>query len=206
MSQKPDGMWSGPEFYRWRLKEYGPTAKGQGWFDEETQQLRFDRAMSSIPPKGTLLDVGCGVGDLYAALQQKGWKGQYVGIDNVPEMIEHAKARYPEADFQCHNLWEVASEVDTVVALGVMTWEWDTMRVIQHLWRMTRVVLIYTHRSMWGPIDQEVDVVMDPADALKVIRCPLTVIRQDYHSREFMAIHYKAQLGCLPKNNTGLDK
>ena len=55
------------------------------WEKEEIQSL------SQIPPKSTLLDVGCGVGRIAIYLQNKGHK--VVGFDSCPEALQIAEAQ-----------------------------------------------------------------------------------------------------------------
>jgi len=55
------------------------------WEDEEIQSL------NKIPPKSTILDVGCGVGRIAIYLQNKGHK--VVGLDSCPEALQITKAQ-----------------------------------------------------------------------------------------------------------------
>ena len=48
----------------------------------------------------SILDVGCGYGDLFAFLRDRGWRGRYVGIDIVPALIEAGHSKYPGADLR----------------------------------------------------------------------------------------------------------
>ena len=47
-----------------------------------------------------VLDVGCGVGDLYGYALRQGLRVRYTGLDILPEMVAHARGRYPEARFE----------------------------------------------------------------------------------------------------------
>lgn len=49
-----------------------------------------------IPADGSVLEVGCGQGDLLAALPNAVRKG----IDYLPEMVERARARHPDVAFE----------------------------------------------------------------------------------------------------------
>src|SRR6266853_2487698 len=48
-----------------------------------------------IPPGLRVLEVGCGLGDLLAAVRPS----RGVGVDFSPAMIELARGRHPELDF-----------------------------------------------------------------------------------------------------------
>ena len=53
-----------------------------------------------------ILDVGCGNGELYAFLEQAGYKVHYTGIDASEELLAIARARYPTAIFEQRDLLE----------------------------------------------------------------------------------------------------
>jgi SAM-dependent methyltransferase len=84
------------------LKPYREAVQQQGagfyatlWNSRETQQLRFDVMIRMCDFSGvTLLDAGCGTGDLANHLIESGVKFQrYIGIDAVAEMIHAAQQR-----------------------------------------------------------------------------------------------------------------
>lgn len=47
--------------------------------------------LSTLEPNATVLDLGCGTGNLRAALRLRGWKGHFVGVDVADKAIELAK-------------------------------------------------------------------------------------------------------------------
>jgi cyclopropane fatty-acyl-phospholipid synthase-like methyltransferase len=78
------------------LPEYGVL----GWESEEAQRLRFDMLLSSVELEGkTLLDVGCGTGNLLEYIRSKGVNVTYTGVDILDKMIERAKAKQLGAEF-----------------------------------------------------------------------------------------------------------
>lgn len=78
------------------LPEYGIL----GWESEEAQRLRFDMLLSSVDLEGkTLLDVGCGTGNLLEYINSKGINVSYTGVDILDKMIEKAKQKQLKANF-----------------------------------------------------------------------------------------------------------
>lgn len=68
-----------------------------------------------------VLDLGCGNGRYFEYLKEK--KVNYFGVDNSEKLIEIAKARYPEADFQVAdalNLPFPDNFFDKVVSIAVL--------------------------------------------------------------------------------------
>ncbi len=96
------------EHYMRLLEEHGPTARGVGWKDEKYQARQFAALLEVIPeawePKRrrvskenhpiSLLDIGCGIGDLCSHFHDMFPFGEYTGIDNMPEMLEAAIAKH----------------------------------------------------------------------------------------------------------------
>ena len=56
-----------------------------------------------IPADASVLEVGCGEGDLLAALPN----ARRAGLDYLPETIERARARHPEIAFEVGRLWRL---------------------------------------------------------------------------------------------------
>jgi len=73
----------------------------------EGQRFRFEK-LSEIGQlnKCRILEIGCGIGDLLPYLNKKFNGINYTGIDIVPELINYAKNKYPNAAFQCIDLLE----------------------------------------------------------------------------------------------------
>lgn len=76
-----------------------------GWGSAESQRRRFEvLAAVAAPLAGTVLDVGCGLGDLYLYLKETGFEGAYHGVDLHPGMVAAARARLPEARFEAMDI------------------------------------------------------------------------------------------------------
>jgi len=102
------------------LPEYGIL----GWESEEAQRLRFSVLLSSVNIEGKrLLDVGCGTGNLYEYITEKGINFDYVGVDILQSMVDMANAKNLDAEFRCidifkHNPFEENS-FDVVYSSGI---------------------------------------------------------------------------------------
>ncbi|MGE0441746.1 MAG: trans-aconitate 2-methyltransferase [Gemmatimonadales bacterium] len=94
------------EHYRARFAEHGDAALATQ-MSRAGQAFRFEKLFEIADLDGaSVLDVGCGLGDMYPALRTRYPAARYQGIDVVPEMVAHAAAKYPEVAFRCHNLLE----------------------------------------------------------------------------------------------------
>src|SRR6202008_4556529 len=90
--------------YRQLFQEHGPTSLA-AQCSPEGQRMRFDELTRIADLSGSeVLDLGCGIADFYPILSEKFSGLRYTGVDLVPEMIEYARAKYPEASFECRDI------------------------------------------------------------------------------------------------------
>ena len=87
-----------------------------------SQRMRFEGFLQFNDVRGrTLLDVGCGVGDLYADLQRRGIACDYCGFDLSSEMAQRCRERFPDAEFFSGDFlqWEPGQRFDFVAAIAI---------------------------------------------------------------------------------------
>jgi SAM-dependent methyltransferase len=70
--------------------------------------------LQQAPRRGTVIDLGCGAGDLAGPVCEAGF--DYLGIDLSPDMIALARSRFPEAQFREGSAFDLA-EVEGVTAI-----------------------------------------------------------------------------------------
>ena len=70
------------------------------WACAESQQTRFAVLADNVDLTGrSLLDIGCGLGDLWAFLNERGAGVDYTGVDIIEKMVLAARDRYPNGRF-----------------------------------------------------------------------------------------------------------
>lgn len=85
-----------------------------------------------IPPGSSVLEIGCGKGDLLAAMAPR--KG--VGIDMTPEMVALARQRHPELEFYVADVldFELPGLVfDFIILSDVVNDLWDLQAALERL-------------------------------------------------------------------------
>ncbi len=89
------------ERYDRRLAEFGPTERALGWGAKGRSRIRFEVLAAQWDLRDArVLDVGCGFGDLYGYLRERGADGvRYTGVDINPSLLAVARERYPDARF-----------------------------------------------------------------------------------------------------------
>lgn len=84
--------------YAERLERLGPVPQALGWRDRAQQELRFDVIAAGLPglAQASLLDVGCGFGDLHGHVKSR----RYVGCDISPEVLAVARKQFADVSFE----------------------------------------------------------------------------------------------------------
>jgi hypothetical protein len=106
-----------------------------------------------IPPDASVLEIGCGSGELLARLRA----GRKVGVDVSPRQIEAARQRLPEAKFsvQAGELLELGETFDVIIISDTLNLAADVQRLFERLHavshRDTRL-LVNFQNSLWRPL------------------------------------------------------
>jgi SAM-dependent methyltransferase len=118
------------ERYSNRYKKLGYDVKTLGWGTSEQQTFRFNEALKGIDFTNikTVLDIGCGFGDLLAITIAKGIQlNKYTGWDINPDLIKEAqkiwKGNKVPNEFKVVNIAEANLEneiADAGIMLGVL--------------------------------------------------------------------------------------
>jgi len=130
----------------------GNTPKGELpvlWPSRASQLLRF-RTLAEIDDLNdkTILDVGCGFGEFYYWLVERGVQlKDYVGIDLHPDVIRQAREAHPELKLSCTDILEndfQPDELDYVIASGLFNVElddWDerTGLILDEMFRISKM-------------------------------------------------------------------
>ncbi len=105
-----------------------------------------------VAPGQRVLELGCGEGDLLAALQPS----VGVGVDLTAEMIARARRKHPELRFITADVerLDLDETFDAIVATDLVNELWDVQAWLERLRRLchsrTRVVLSFYNRA-WQP-------------------------------------------------------
>lgn len=114
------------------------------------QQLLEKYYRFFIPPGLTVLELGCGHGDLLASLSPS----LGVGIDFSDQMIQKARQKHPELHFIQADIHEmpVDEKFDVIILSDLVNDLWDVQAVMENIRRLshpgTRVVINY-YNNLW---------------------------------------------------------
>ncbi len=113
------------KFYKDALDRFGSEdVRSVQWTSLYGQRRRFEVLLNvGDVSGGSVLDVGCGLGDLYKFLSQEGIQVDYTGIDIVPEFIDAAKESFPEVRFENKDIFEIDESFDYCFASGALSFK-----------------------------------------------------------------------------------
>ena len=169
------------KFYDERVLKYGNTLNAVRHKSKYTQELRHTILSRIVTKMGaSVLDVGCGFGDLFSFLKGMGWKGDYTGIDISEQMllIAREKQKFQSANFFKHDISEPIKlgKYDYVLSSGTMeirifnnfeqyTW---ARRIIENMWKTCNIAMAFNMRSTWeGDLKSGDSFAYDPQKILK---------------------------------------
>lgn len=166
--------------YRERWEKFGYDPRTLGW-NKGRQRARFAAALDGVRERfDSILDVGCGFGDLFGFLHQRGWQGRYVGVDIVPELLEEGTRRFGAlgAEFQFGDFSRQSGQVTTDVAIAIGMFNHvlgnDNAAFIREtlgsMWKATRKVIVADFMSTAAEIRHPHLFYFSPEDAAGLAR------------------------------------
>jgi len=191
--------------YNARLQEFGVSSAALGWGHTGKQVLRFAvLAREALErPNCSVLDIGCGFGDLYAFLTNRGWKGRYTGIDINPTLLGKARERFAGATFLEADVMQNPDAVpahDFVIMSGVFNHRMKSGDTAKHVLALltaatakARYCTCADFLSTWVDFQNPDGWHTDPAWALSVGRgiSRRLALRADYMPYEFSLFLYR---------------
>lgn len=132
-------------YHRKRYRQFGTDrARTLGWRDKYSQISRFEALCRGLTLDGSsLLDIGCGYGDLLAFIEFNNLRPQsYIGIDQQKQFISEARKRdfRTQSEFVCGDFSTlVLPRSDYVFASGSLNYQSanpnHTIEMIEKMYR-----------------------------------------------------------------------
>lgn len=189
-------------FHHERIEMFGKGTSGAlGWKSDQNQGIRFE-ILSQIGDMNELsvLDVGCGHGDLRPYLGKKYPDLRYAGIDQMEEFLDVATERYgslPNTTFYLGDCWSAKlPNMDYILASGFLAYRNSQpdfiYKMIERLFASCR--LGFGFNLLKNVKDPEgILVNYDPKDILNYCKqlTPKVVLRDGYAADDFTIFMYR---------------
>jgi cyclopropane fatty-acyl-phospholipid synthase-like methyltransferase len=119
------------------------------WTVQGSQEKNFNLIKPFIKNGDTLLDYGCGIGDLISFLKSNNINiSDYLGVDINKNFIDLSKKSYPNNNFQLiKNVNDIKRKWDIISCIGVFTWyigKDDFVNTIHKLYNICNKELLIT--------------------------------------------------------------
>ncbi|GGJ32874.1 methyltransferase domain-containing protein [Deinococcus roseus] len=108
---------------------------------QQEREAPFLDLVSHLKPlqAPSIIDLGCGPGNLTVKLLEAYPDAQVLGIDSSPEMLVRAAALSSEqVQFAMQDLREISGSYDIVFSHAVLQWVPDHPAVLRHLWNLLK--------------------------------------------------------------------
>jgi ubiquinone/menaquinone biosynthesis C-methylase UbiE len=191
------------ERYSKRIQQLGPVVQALGWRNHEQQQLRFKIIAEGLPQLegASILDIGCGFGDLYNYLAPQVTPEKYIGCDISSEVLHVARTRYPDVRFDLRDVLEMPypeQSIDYVCISGIFNHRIDDnenflKQMLKTAYRICKRGLAVNMTTNQVDFRDETLYYFSPESVLRFSRTlsKRVAIRQDYPLYEFTAFIYR---------------
>jgi SAM-dependent methyltransferase len=191
------------EYYNRKFDQFGKSPKALDWGSQEVQERRFEVLLGIGSVKNCkVLDVGCGLGDMYAYIKNRGFEVEYVGYDINPRFIEHCRENYPDAKFEIMNIQEdqVKEQFDYIFTSGMFNVGFDgdlnlIGDIVRTFYNMTNMGTAVNFTSTLGDFQSPNIDYYDPSEIVALAKTITRdiVLRHDYLPHDFTLYLYKKQ-------------
>ncbi len=149
------------------------------WASAASQHERFEVLLREVPLAGlSLLDIGCGLGDLKALLDERGLEVDYTGTDVLECMVDACRKRFPDGRFIHANVFAgddvPPGAFDVVFVSGVFNLDLGNNMAflptaLRRMLEMARQYAVFNllHRRMTTPDTRYFT--YEPADVLAIL-------------------------------------
>ncbi|MBI4836458.1 MAG: class I SAM-dependent methyltransferase [Candidatus Abawacabacteria bacterium] len=147
--------------------------------------------------KRSILDVGCGLGNLLPYIASKSNNFTYHGIDIMPEFIAQAQASYPEFNFSVADFWsdDFQEKADIVLTSGTLNFAIldieQRKKMIKKLFDQSNSATVF-NMSGQHPVSKDISSkgLIRYVDALEIFNYCFSltkkiVFRHHYHKYDF---------------------
>jgi SAM-dependent methyltransferase len=190
--------------YQSSYRKHGVDPKALKWHSEKAARQRYKQIVVGIDfNKKSILDVGCGFGNIIPYIVDKTSIFSYTGIDLVPEFVREAKKIYPKYKFLLGDYFKqpLEKKFDIIICCGALNGNYKNnlgfrKKAIKAMFDHAKERLVFNmagrhpkprtakHSNVWF------------ADSKRIFKYCKTLsrkvlLKEDYHSNDFTIVMFK---------------
>ncbi|MFC1626019.1 class I SAM-dependent methyltransferase [Patescibacteria group bacterium] len=172
--------------YKESFEKYGVDPRSLKWRSLKAAQQRYKEIISLVDFEGkSVLDVGCGFGDITKFITVRTSNFSYLGVDRMDEFIKVARKKHPRYRFVVTDYFKkpLSEKFDVVIANGCLNSNLDDnlkfrKRAIKTLFEHTKEFLIFNMAGTYPQLKTGKKSNIWFADALEIQKYCLTLSRE----------------------------
>lgn len=193
--------------YKQKFERFGVSPKSLQWKTKGAAHQRFRQFWAEIDfTSRTVLDVGCGFGELGNFLTKRYENVTYKGVDIMPEFIDSGRKIYPSLDLEVMDFFKQAKpEVfNTIICSGALNSNVGTEEenikfrkdAIKTMFDHTTDVLAFNMSGGHPALENNLESNIWYSDSLEILEYCMSltrrvILRQNYHPSDFTIFMYK---------------
>lgn len=190
--------------YQKTFRKYGVGPRALRWHSKKAATQRYEQIVADIDFEGkSILDVGCGFGDIIPYISAKAKKFEYLGIDITPEFIREAKKLYFGHKFMVGNYFAkpLKENFDVVICSGALNANVrDNLdfrkKAIKTMFKHAKEVFVFNMVGRYPQPKTSSKSNVWFANPLEILEYCLgltkkVILRHHYHSRDFTIVMFK---------------
>lgn len=190
--------------YKKSFDKFGDDPRSLQWNSRESAEIRYKQLVEDIDfHNKTVLDVGCGFGDIISFIKAKSKEFYYTGVDVVPEFIKTASEKYPAHKFTKRDYFgnPMQKKFDIILTSGTLNSSSKNAilyrkKAIKTLWEHTNQVLAFNMAGGYPQPESKKGGRVFYANSLEVLQYCLEftsklIFKHHYHKKDFTVIMYK---------------
>jgi SAM-dependent methyltransferase len=188
--------------YNSSLSSHGESPQSLKWASYRAAAQRYRQLLNDLNIEGkSVLDAGCGMGDLLPYLYSKSDKFDYLGVDKTAGFIDIAKKRYLGHKFEVGDPFDESftKQFDIVLCSGVMNanapdWQQERQKMITQLFSLAKESLAFNMAG--GLMQPYIEKNIAYANSRQIFDfcatlTPKLILKNHYHSHDFTVAMFK---------------
>lgn len=192
--------------YKKRFKKYGVDPKSLSWGSKGAAHQRFRQMWSEIDFNNkSVLDVGCGFGEMAKFMKKRYLSVKYSGVDIIDDFIEEARKNFPDYFFLTQDYFNnpLSEKFDIVMASGTLNSDLGSYnsnmefrkKAIKVMFEHANEVLVFNMLGAHPAPEAGESSNVWYADSLEILDYCMSltrrvILRSNYHPRDFTIFMY----------------